>query len=61
MVWSVESAEMIRMPRGWRLWLLVAVVVLFPIVFHPWWLLIISVAAYGLLVWLLLPPKKNSR
>ena len=47
------------MPKGWRLWLLIGLWVFFPIVFHPWWLLLISVAVYALLVWLLIPRKEN--
>jgi hypothetical protein len=47
------------MPKGWRLWFLVALWAFFPILFRPWWLLLISVAAYSLLVWLLLPPKDS--
>jgi len=45
------------MPRGWRLWLLVALLVLFPIVLHPWCLLILSAAAFICLVWALVPRK----
>ena len=49
------------MPKGWRLWLLIGLWAFFPILFHPWWLLLISLAAYSFLVWLLLPPKENSK
>jgi hypothetical protein len=31
------------MPKGWR-WFLVALWAFFPILFRPWWLLLISVA-----------------
>jgi hypothetical protein len=48
------------MPKGWRLWLLIALWAFFPILFHPWWLLLVSVGAYSFVVWLLLPPKENS-
>src|ERR1700733_1222661 len=33
------------MPRGWRLWLLLALWAFFPLVFHPWWLLLLSIAS----------------
>ncbi len=38
-------------PTGWRFWLLVVLLFAFPVVLHPWWLLIISAAVYALLVW----------
>jgi hypothetical protein len=46
---------------GWRLWSLIALVVLFPIVFHPWWLLVVSLATFGSLLWLLMPRKRTSK
>jgi hypothetical protein len=49
------------MPTGWRLWLLVALLIFFPILFHPWWLLILSATAFALLVWLLMPSRKDSK
>jgi hypothetical protein len=49
------------MPTGWRLWVLVGVTVFFPILFHPGWLLILSAAAYFVLIWLLFPKKENSK
>jgi hypothetical protein len=48
------------MPKGWRLGLLIALWIFFPILFHPWWLLLLSIAAYSFLVWLLLPRKEDS-
>jgi len=30
------------MPTGWRLWLLIALSVFFPILFHSWWWLVLS-------------------
>lgn len=47
-------------PEGWRLWLIVLLWALFPIVFHPWWLLLSFLAAYCFLVWLLLSPNEGS-
>jgi len=41
--------------------LLIALWAFFPILFHPWWLLILSAAGYSLLVWLLLPRKEDSK
>ena len=43
------------MLNGWRFWVLIALLVLFPIVVRPWWLLILSATAYALLIWLLMP------
>jgi hypothetical protein len=34
---------------------------LFPIVFHPWWLAILSMALFGLLAFLLHPKKTDSK
>ena len=48
-----------NMPTGWRFWMLVALIVFFSIAFHPWWLLLISLAVYCSLVWLVFPPNKN--
>jgi hypothetical protein len=48
-------------PKGWRFWLLIALLFLFPIVFHPWWLFVFSLAAYAFLVWLVLPSKEISK
>jgi hypothetical protein len=47
----------LALPKGWRLVVLVLLLFCFPILFHPWWLFAVSVAAYGFLLWLLLPPK----
>jgi hypothetical protein len=49
------------MPKGWRLGMLVLLFVFFPILFHPWWLFPVSLAAFGFLVWLLVPKKEESR
>jgi hypothetical protein len=44
----------------WR-WLVFAIFfVLFPIIFHPWWLAVISVAVFGLLAHLLFPKKDSN-
>jgi chromate transport protein ChrA len=44
----------------WR-WVVFAIFfVLFPIVFHPWWLVIISMALFGLLAFLLHPKKTST-
>jgi hypothetical protein len=43
----------------WRWIVFIIFVVLCPIVFHPWWLSILSVALFGLLA-LALFPKKDS-
>jgi hypothetical protein len=50
-----------RLPTGWRLWLLVTLTIFCPILFHPWWLLILSTTAYALLVWLLMPRRKDPK
>ncbi len=44
-----------------RTWLLVLAVLFFPIIFHPWWMAVFSIAAFCLIVWLLSPtsPKSN--
>ena len=49
-----------NIPKGWRLGLLIALWIFFPIVFHPWWLLVLSLAAYSLLICLLLPRKSEA-
>jgi len=41
----------------WRWVIFIIFVVLFPIVFHPWWLAILSVALFGLLAHALFPNK----
>jgi hypothetical protein len=48
-------------PTGWRFWLLVALVFLFPLVIHPWWLFIISTAAYAVLVWVVIGKRNESK
>ena len=45
---------------GWRLCTLIVLSLLFPIIFHPWWLAVICVAVYGLLVWLISPKQQKS-
>ena len=41
----------------WRWALFIIFVVVFPIVFRPWWLAILSVALFGLLAHVLFPGK----
>jgi hypothetical protein len=44
----------------WR-WLVFAIFfVLFPIIFRPWWLEVLSVAVFGLLAHLLIPKKDSN-
>jgi hypothetical protein len=45
----------------WRWVVFIIFVVLFPIVFHPWWLAILSMALFGLLAFLLHPEKTDSK
>jgi hypothetical protein len=52
-----ESAAYMREVPTWRWAVFVIFVVLFPIVFHPWWLAILSVALFALLVQALFPNK----
>jgi hypothetical protein len=40
------------MPQKWRIGVFIALFVLFPVVLHPWWLFLLSLVAYGVLVWL---------
>jgi len=49
------------MPKGWRWVVLALLFVFFPILFHPWWLFPLTLAAFGFLVWLLHPKKENSK
>ena len=49
------------MPKGWRLWLLIALLIFFPIAFHRWWLLILSAAIFLFLMWVLHPGKWESK
>lgn len=45
---------------GKREWTLLALWVFFPVLLHPWWLLLISTAVYALLVWLVLRNREKS-
>ena len=56
----MRGAGMDSWPTGWRFWLLVALLFLFPLVLHPWWLFIISATAYALLVWVAIGKRKES-
>jgi uncharacterized membrane protein len=47
-------------PTGWRFWLLVALLFLFPLALHPWWLFIVSAAAFVLLIWIVIGKRKKS-
>jgi hypothetical protein len=47
------------MSKEWRWGLLAFLVIFFPILFHPLWLLPATLAAFVVLVWLLLPKKDN--
>jgi len=57
----MRGAGMDSWPTGWRFWLLVALLFLFPVVLHPWWLFIISATAYALLVWVAIGKRKESK
>jgi energy-coupling factor transporter transmembrane protein EcfT len=48
-------------PKGWRFWLLVVLLFIFPVVFHPWWLFALSAAAYALLVFITVGTRKESK
>jgi hypothetical protein len=48
-------------PTGWRFWLLVVLLLAFPVVLHPWWLLCISAAVYALLVWAAVGTNQKSK
>jgi len=42
-------------PSGWRWLAFILALLLFPIVFRPWWMTVISIAAFILLMRLLFP------
>jgi len=42
-------------PSGWRLFAFILVFILFPIIFRPWWMVVISMAGFILLMKLLFP------
>jgi hypothetical protein len=44
-----------------RTWLFILAFLFFPIIFHPWWMAVISIAVFSLVVWTLSPtvPKSN--
>jgi len=46
---------------SWRWWVFIIFAVLFPIIFRPWWLAVISIAAFTLLMILLYPKKPESK
>jgi hypothetical protein len=46
------------MANGWRWVVLALLFVFFPILFHPWWVFPITLAAFGFLGWL--PWEKES-
>ena len=48
-------------PTGWRFWLLVALLFLFPLVLHPWWLFVISATAYALVIRVAIGTRKESK
>ena len=48
-------------PETWRWWAYMALFALFPVLFHPRWLTIISLAAYTFLMILLLQRKSNTK
>jgi hypothetical protein len=48
-------------PTGWRFWLLIALLFVFPVVLHPWWLFLLSTVIYALLVWVAVGTRKASR
>lgn len=53
---GLERAARTFMMNLWRPWLpIIALFVLFPILFHPWWLFVLSAAVFSFLAWLLLP------
>src|SRR5689334_16209242 len=47
--------------RTWRWAVVIAFLLLFPIVFHPRWVPILSAATFGLLLCLLLPRKRDGK
>jgi hypothetical protein len=53
-----NEASPFRNIRGWRLCLLI-VLVLIPIPFSPWWVGIIGLGVFGLLMWLFVATKKK--
>jgi hypothetical protein len=48
-------------PTGWRFWLLIALLFVFPVVLHPWWLFLLSAAIYVLLIRVAVGTRKTSR
>jgi hypothetical protein len=44
-----------------REWLLLALWMFFPLLHHPWWLALISIAVYLFLVWLVLRRRENPK
>lgn len=45
--------------RTWRWVVFVILVLFFPIVLRPWWVAVLSVIAFGLLLWRVLPEKQD--
>jgi hypothetical protein len=45
----------------WRWVVFIVFFILFPIVFHPWWLTILSMALFGTLAFLLKPGTPDSK
>jgi len=49
-----KGSKEMKMP-AWRWWVFIVFVVLFPIVFKPWWLALVSIAMFVLLASVLHP------
>jgi hypothetical protein len=57
----MEPTKIDDKPSAWRWLVFIILFVLFPIVFRPWWLAVISIAAFILLMKLVFPGKFNSK
>ena len=55
-----KSGAMTEVPT-WRWVLFIIFFILFPVVFHPWWLAILSIAVFGMIAFLLKPRKPESK
>lgn len=48
-------------PSGWRWFAFILVFLLFPIIFRPWWIAVISIVVFVLLMKLLFPDILKSK